>query len=105
MARGIAISMPVERMVAHRGAEMECYRLSNGAPCRPVTETRDRCLAVATGVRANGMVITADPRTCTVSHDGSGADRPAAEGRAMRDCAMRPSPGMTCRIAAVRFQN
>jgi hypothetical protein len=106
-ARGFAISMPIERMAAHRGAETECYRVNNNAPCRLLTETRERCLAVSVGVRANGLTITSDPRTYTVTRfaTGAGSDRGAAEAVALRDCGMRPLPGTQCRIAAVRCQN
>lgn len=102
--RGFAISMPVERMAAHRGAETECFRRNNNNPCRLLVETQDRCLALAYGVRANGLVITADPRTFTVHHygTGSGADSSMAEAAAMRDCSGRTAPGVSCRIAASR---
>jgi hypothetical protein len=106
-ARGVAISMPVERMAAHRGAETECFRLNNNNACRLLAETRERCLAIAEAIRANGLVITRDPRTYTVTHYGSGAgqDRGTAETAAMRDCALRPLPGTQCRILGTRCQN
>lgn len=102
--RSLAISMPVERMAAHRGAETECFRRNNNNPCRLLFETQDRCLAVAHGVRANGLVITADPRTYTVHHygTGSGGDETSAEFAALRDCSGRLAPGVSCRIAASR---
>jgi hypothetical protein len=106
-ARGIAISPPVERMAAHRGAETECFRRNENAPCRLLAETRERCLAVSMRVRVLGVMATADPRTYAISHYGSGAgpDRAAAEAAAMRDCAARPVPGTSCRIATARCQD
>ena len=101
-ARGLAISTPGERMTAHRIAEATCRRQSGSAPCRPLVETADRCLAVAQGVRATAVVITADPRSFIVSHygTGTGAEAAAAEAAALRDCAGRLGPGLTCRLAA-----
>jgi hypothetical protein len=106
-SRGIAISMPVERMAAHRGAETECFRLNNNNTCRLLAETGERCLAVTEAIRANGLVITRDPRTYTVTHYGSGAgpSQAAAEAAAIRDCATRPMPGTQCRVLATRCQN
>ncbi len=105
-SRGLAISMPVERMAAHRGAEQECFRLNGNNPCRLLLETQERCLAVSMAVRANGIVITSDPRTYTITHygSGSGPSRQVAENQAIRDCGQRPLPSTNCRIAAVRCQ-
>lgn len=96
--------MPTERMAAHRGAETECFRRNNNNPCRLLTETQDRCLSLAHGVRANGLVITADPRTYTVHHygSGSGPDETTAQFAALRDCAGRMAMGVTCRVAQTR---
>ncbi len=103
-ARGLAVSMPQERMAAHRGAETECFRRNNNNPCRLLAETADRCLAVAYGIRANGLVITSDPRTFTISHygTGAGADETSAEFAALRDCSGRLAAGVSCRIATSR---
>jgi hypothetical protein len=103
-ARGLAVSMPQERMAAHRGAETECFRRNNNNPCRLLAETADRCLAIAYGIRANGLVITSDPRTFTIHHygTGSGADETAAEFAALRDCSGRLAAGVSCRIATSR---
>lgn len=105
--RGLAISAPIERMAAHRGAETECFRLNNNSACRLLVETRDRCLAISMGIRSNGLVVTSDPRTYTITYFGSGAggDQATAEAAAIRDCQGRPTPGQSCRIAAVRCAN
>jgi hypothetical protein len=102
--RGLSVSMPLERMAAHRGAETECFRRNNNNPCRLLAETADRCLAVAYGIRANGLVITSDPRTFTIHHygTGSGQDETAAEFAALRDCSGRLAAGVSCRIATSR---
>ncbi len=102
--RGFSISMPVERMAAHRGAETDCFRRNNNNPCRLLTETQERCLALAYGVRANGLVITADPRTFTVHHygSGSGPNETTAQFAALRDCSGRMALGVSCRIAQTR---
>lgn len=102
--RGLSVSMPQERMAAHRGAETECFRRNNNNPCRLLAETADRCLAVAFGIRANGLVITSDPRTFTIHHygTGSGQDETSAEFAALRDCSGRLAAGVSCRIATSR---
>ncbi|NGM22456.1 DUF4189 domain-containing protein [Roseomonas stagni] len=102
--RGLSISMPQERMAAHRGAETECFRRNNNNPCRLLAETADRCLAIAYGIRATGLVITSDPRTFTIHHygTGSGADETSAEFAALRDCSGRLAAGVSCRIATSR---
>ncbi len=102
--RAFSLSNPVERMAAHRGAETDCFRRNNNNPCRLLAETQDRCLSVAYGIRANGLVITSDPRTFTIMHygTGTGADTASADAQAMRDCSGRISTGVQCRIAANR---
>jgi hypothetical protein len=103
-ARGLAVSARGERLAAHRGAQADCQLQSGNAPCRVLAETAERCLSVAQGVRATGVVITADPRSFSVSHygTGSGADATTADAAALRDCAGRLAPGLTCRLAAGR---
>lgn len=102
--RGIAISPPVERMAAHRGAETECSRQNNSNPCRLLTETQEHCLAVSEAIRATGLVVTANPSTYMIHYHGTGMgpDQASAEEAALRDCQGRRAPGVICRIAATR---
>jgi hypothetical protein len=101
--RGFAIGDAADRLVAHRAAETGCFS-ANGAACRPLTETRDRCLAIVQGVRATGLAITPDPRTYSVhiyTH-GSGPTQRAAEFAALSDCATRMLTEISCRVVAQR---
>lgn len=101
---GLALSRMTDRQAAHRGAEVECYRNNNSRPCQLLAETQDRCMAVARGVRALGLVITNDPRTYSVQHYGvgAGATLQAAQHNALRDCQGRQVAGTHCRLASSR---
>lgn len=100
-SRGLGLSEPLgDRVAAHRGAETSCHMSNGNNPCRLLAETQEACLAVAQGVRAVGLAITADPDTYVVHHwaQGSGPDAGAAERAAMSDCGSRRAPGVRCRI-------
>jgi len=99
---GFAIASGTERTMAHQSAERACASRNQNRPCRLLSETRDRCIAVAQGVRAVGVAVTADPRTYTVHlyTSGAGQDQRAAEFAALSDCATRTSEALSCRVVS-----
>ncbi|MGX9962239.1 DUF4189 domain-containing protein [Roseomonas sp. F4] len=96
---GLSVSRPMERTAAHRAAETDCYRRNGQRPCRLLTETEQRCVAVARGLRARGLVVTDDPGTFILLHYGVGGGQDVASARdmAMQDCLARLAPGDSCR--------